>query len=61
MGGPINKAAYLTGVALLSQGNFKFMAGVSAACMTPPLIIAFATLIYGRGFSKEDRNAGALN
>ena len=33
MGGPINKAAYLTGTALLAQGNYFFMAGVSAAAL----------------------------
>ena len=36
MGGPINKAAYVTGTALLAQGNTSFMAGVSAACIAPP-------------------------
>ena len=43
MGGPVNKAAYVTGTMLLAQGNYLFMAGVSAACITPPLIIALAT------------------
>ena len=28
MGGPVNKAAYVTGTLLLGQGNFYFMAGV---------------------------------
>ena len=36
MGGPVNKAAYTTGTALLGMGNTTFMAGVSAACITPP-------------------------
>ena len=35
-GGPVNKAAYVTGTLLLGQGNYFFMAGVSAACITPP-------------------------
>ncbi len=39
-GGPVNKAAYVTGTLLLGQGNYFFMAGVSAACITPPLVIA---------------------
>lgn len=61
MGGPVNKAAYLTGTALLSDGNFYFMAGVSAACITPPLIIAFATVIFKKYFNEQDRNAGLVN
>ncbi len=39
----INKAAYLTGTALLAQGNYFFMAGVSAACIALPL----ANTIFG--------------
>lgn len=61
MGGPFNKAAYLTGTALLAEGNLYFMAGVSAACIAPPLIIAFATVIFRKYFTKEERNAGAVN
>ena len=44
-GGPINKAAYVTGTALLAQGNYYFMAGVSAACIAPPLATGFAVLL----------------
>lgn len=61
MGGPFNKAAYVTGTLLLSQGNLYFMAGVSAACIAPPLIIAFATVLFRKYFTKEERNAGAVN
>jgi fructose PTS system EIIBC or EIIC component len=61
MGGPFNKAAYVTGTALLTQGNLYFMAGVSAACIAPPLIIAFATIFFRPYFTKEERNAGAVN
>ncbi|MGA5691633.1 PTS fructose transporter subunit IIC [Cytobacillus pseudoceanisediminis] len=61
MGGPFNKAAYVTGTALLSEGNLYFMAGVSAACIAPPLIIAFATVFFRKYFSKEERNAGMVN
>ncbi|MEG2936716.1 MAG: PTS fructose transporter subunit IIBC [Clostridium sp.] len=59
MGGPVNKAAYVTGTALL--GNFYFMAGVSAACIAPPLITGVATLFYGKYFDPNDRNAGLVN
>lgn len=60
-GGPINKAAYVTGTALLAEGNYTFMAGVSAACIAPPIITTFATLIYRNRFTKEERNAGLVN
>lgn len=61
MGGPVNKAAYLTGTALLSDGNFYFMAGVSAACIAPPLITAFATVFFKKYFNEQERNAGLVN
>lgn len=61
MGGPINKAAYVTGTALLAEGNTTFMAGVSAACIAPPLITGFAVLLFGKYFDKNDRNAGLVN
>lgn len=60
-GGPVNKAAYVTGTLLLGQGNFYFMAGVSAACITPPLVIALATTFFPKGFSEEERDAGMVN
>lgn len=61
MGGPVNKAAYVTGTALLGQGNYYFMAGVSAACITPPLVFAIAATIKKNRFSKEDRTAALVN
>ncbi|MDR0921909.1 MAG: PTS fructose transporter subunit IIBC [Lactobacillales bacterium] len=61
MGGPVNKAAYVTGTALLAQGNTSFMAGVSAACIAPPLITGFAVLFFGKYFDSSDRNAGLVN
>jgi PTS system fructose-specific IIC component len=61
MGGPINKAAYVTGTALLAQGNTSFMAGVSAACIAPPLITGFAVLFFGKHFEANERNAGFVN
>lgn len=61
MGGPVNKAAYVTGTTLLASGNFYFMAGVSAACITPPLIIAIAATISKKKFTKQDRAAAYVN
>lgn len=61
MGGPINKAAYVTGTALLAQGNTTFMAGVSAACIAPPLATGFAVLFFPKYFDKAERNSGLVN
>ncbi|WP_129657018.1 PTS fructose transporter subunit IIC [Rothia halotolerans] len=61
MGGPLNKAAYVTGVALLSDGNITFMAAVSAACIAPPLITAIACTLFPRGFEPAERRAGYVN
>ena len=60
-GGPVNKAAYVTGTMLLGQGNYFFMAGVSAACITPPLVIALATTIFRNKFTEDERAAGLVN
>lgn len=61
-GGPVNKAAYVTGTMLLGEGNFFFMAGVSAACIVPPFVIAFSTTIFrGKAFSEDERAAGLVN
>lgn len=61
MGGPVNKAAYVTGTALLAQGNTSFMAGVSAACIVPPLTTFVATTVFRKYYSDEDCNAGLAN
>ncbi|MGL5329650.1 MAG: PTS fructose transporter subunit IIC [Peptostreptococcaceae bacterium] len=60
-GGPVNKAAYVTGTMLLAEGNYFFMAGVSAACITPPLIISIATTLFKDAFDEEERAAGLVN
>lgn len=60
-GGPINKAAYITGTALLAQGNYYFMAGVSAACIAPPLATGFAVLLNKKAYNKDERTAGYVN
>lgn len=60
-GGPVNKAVYVTGTMLLAQGNFYFMAGVSAACITPPLVVALATTFFRSAFSQEEKAAGMVN
>jgi PTS system fructose-specific IIC component len=73
MGGPVNKAAYVTGTMMLTEAlaagvgtetyNFgtNFMAAVSAACIVPPLITTFAVIVGKRYFSKADHDAGIVN
>ena len=61
MGGPVNKAAYVTGTVLLAEGNTTFMAGVSAACIAPPLITTVAVLLFKNRFDTDERNAGLVN
>lgn len=61
MGGPVNKAAYLTGTALLAQGNYYFMAGVSAACMVPPIATGFSVLFNKKAYNEKERSAGYVN
>lgn len=61
MGGPINKAAYVTGTLLLAEGNQTFMAAVMAGGMTPPLIIALANQLNRSLFSPEEKEAAKTN
>ncbi|MGO3361307.1 MAG: fructose-specific PTS transporter subunit EIIC [Corynebacterium sp.] len=61
MGGPVNKAVYVTGVALLDAGNMEFMAAVSAACIAPPIITAIAVTLFPKGFEPGERKAGYVN
>ncbi|MGP9722770.1 fructose-specific PTS transporter subunit EIIC [Corynebacterium sp. AOP40-9SA-29] len=61
MGGPVNKAVYVTGVALLAEGNMEFMAAVSAACIAPPIITAIAVTLFPKGFEPGERKAGYVN
>ena len=58
MGGPVNKAAYTFGIAMLDAQNFTFIAAVMAAGMVPPLGIALATTLFKKRFTKQEREAG---
>lgn len=58
MGGPINKAAYTFGIAMLDAQNFTFIATVMAAGMVPPLGVALATTLFKKRFTKQEREAG---
>ena len=61
MGGPINKAAYVTGTGLLASGEFHVMAAVMAGGMVPPLAIALCTTFFKSRFTESERKAGVTN
>lgn len=61
MGGPINKAAYVTGTGLLASGEFHVMAAVIAGGMVPPLAIALCTTFFKNRFTESERKAGITN
>lgn len=61
MGGPINKAAYVTGTGLLASGEFHVMAAVMAGGMVPPLAIALCTTFFKNRFTESERKAGITN
>ncbi|WP_371069382.1 fructose-specific PTS transporter subunit EIIC [Sediminibacillus sp. JSM 1682029] len=58
MGGPINKAAYTFGIAMLDADNFSFIAAIMAGGMVPPLSLALATTFFKNKFTKQEREAG---
>lgn len=60
MGGPINKAAYITGIATI-EINPMIMAAVMIGGMVPPLAIALATTFFPHKFTKKERNDGKVN
>ncbi|MDY3974414.1 fructose-specific PTS transporter subunit EIIC [uncultured Veillonella sp.] len=61
MGGPVNKAAYVTGTALLASGEYGVMAAVMAGGMVPPLAIALCTTFFGNRFTANERKSGITN
>ncbi|SFM08131.1 PTS fructose transporter subunit IIABC [Salibacterium qingdaonense] len=58
MGGPVNKAAFTFGIAMIDAGNFAPHAAIMAGGMVPPLGIALATSLFRGKFTKEERDAG---
>ena len=61
MGGPFNKAAYVTATGLLASGNYILMAAVMAGGMVPPLAIALSTTFFKNKWAEDERNAGLVN
>ena len=68
MGGPFNKAAYVTATALLTGASsdpsdpaFKIMAAVMIGGMVPPIAIALSTTIFRNRWTPEERKNGPVN
>lgn len=58
MGGPVNKAAFFFGAAMIKEGNVAIMGCVAAAICTPPLGMGLATLLRKSLWTEEQREAG---
>ncbi|MFC4184297.1 PTS fructose transporter subunit IIABC [Saccharococcus thermophilus] len=58
MGGPINKAAFTFGLAMIDAGNYAPHAAIMAGGMVPPLGLALATTFFKKKFTKAEREAG---
>ncbi|WP_404469936.1 fructose-specific PTS transporter subunit EIIC [Sutcliffiella horikoshii] len=58
MGGPINKAAFTFGIAMIDAGNYAPHAAIMAGGMVPPLGLALATTIFKNKFNKQEKEAG---
>jgi len=58
MGGPINKAAYTFGLAMIDAENYAPIAAIMAGGMTPPLGLAIATTMFKNKFTNQEREAG---
>jgi fructose PTS system EIIBC or EIIC component len=58
MGGPVNKAAFFFGAAMIREGDFRIMGACAAAICTPPLGLGLATLLRRKLWNEEEREAG---
>lgn len=71
MGGPFNKAAYVTGTGAIAtaaaagaaQGaiEYQMMAAVMVGGMIPPLAIALCTTFFKKKFTEAERKSGVVN
>ncbi len=61
MGGPLNKAAYVTGVGLLADGNYYVIAAAMAGGMVPPLAIAISTIFFKSKFTLSEQKTAPTN
>lgn len=58
MGGPVNKAAFFFGAAMIQQQNYSIMGACAAAICTPPLGLGLATLLSRKRWTDEQRESG---
>ncbi|MEN6384616.1 MAG: fructose-specific PTS transporter subunit EIIC [Phycisphaerales bacterium] len=58
MGGPVNKAAFFFGAAMIKEGNAFVMGSVAAAICTPPLGMGLATLLGRKMWDEQEKEAG---
>lgn len=71
MGGPFNKAAYVTGTGAIATAAaagaaatdiaYQMMASVMIGGMVPPLAIALACTFFKRKFTPDERKSGFVN
>ncbi|MBR1806529.1 MAG: PTS sugar transporter subunit IIA [Selenomonadaceae bacterium] len=61
MGGPLNKAAYVTGVGLLADGNYYVIAAAMAGGMVPPIAIALCTMFFKNKFTTSEQKTAPTN
>ena len=65
MGGPFNKAAYVTAAGLLANSpnnaTYMIMAAVMIGGMVPPIAIALSTTIFKNRWSADERKNGPVN
>lgn len=60
-GGPVNKAAYLTGTLALVDSQFDFMASVMVGGMVPPVGIALSCLLFPSRYTDAERRTVPQN
>jgi fructose-specific phosphotransferase system IIC component len=58
MGGPVNKAAFFFGAAMIEQHNYTIMGACAAAICTPPLGLGLATMLNRKRWTDEQRESG---
>ena len=65
MGGPFNKAAYVTAAGLLANSpntaTYMIMGAVMIGGMVPPIAIALSTTIFKNRWTAEERKNGPVN
>ena len=60
-GGPLNKAAYVTGTLALVSEQYDIMAAVMAGGMIPPIGVALACLLFPTRFTQTERRTVPQN